>query len=636
MFGVSTAYVSGITGIPQAQVGVDYQCLGVTSGCTPVPGQGSTISGTAGGTGTPFTVRVYSLSPSSINGGNAVPGISVRLVNDDGTSGPSPTIPSAYCQTGAPVDGITPDPYSVLTDDNGLATCTPVFGPVGGNIHQVAVLVGGVPAGEWSIPGTAAGTLYNPSAIQYNPVPGVIQPLPGYAMTGFINLNVKAATIGSVIATGGNNQSANPGQALASPLVVTVTDTSGKPLAGQGVTWTASPAAAATLSNATSVTNSNGQASTNVTFTSSALGPVSIKATVGGTTSSTTFTATAVPPVVITGLTKVAGDNQSALVSTPFATPLQVQVAVSTGSVANIPVSWSVNGPATLSATSTPTNASGVAQVTVTAGSSAGSVAVTASAGSASQTFNLVVAPPVTFTASNFVNGADQQRGSISACGLATLAAPVAPAVSGTVNAPLVGALPLALAGVSIAFNSSDYAPILSVSSSAVNFLVPCDLTAGSVSVTVAAGGSSGTVTLTLLGAGPGIFSTVQSDGVSRAVIERPDGTFVSLSNPARRGEFVTAFVTGLGPVSPSVATNALPIPGTPSTVNGQVIVGVNNAGTQVQSAVLSPDRQGVYLITFQIPQSTPQGNNVVFSVGVVPVGSSAPNYSAGSKIPVQ
>jgi uncharacterized protein (TIGR03437 family) len=111
-------------------------------------------------------------------------------------------------------------------------------------------------------------------------------------------------------------------------------------------------------------------------------------------------------------------------------------------------------------------------------------------------------------------------------------------------------------------------------------------------------------------------------------------------------GENVTAFVTGLGAVSPSVSTNALPIPGSASTVNGQVIVGVNNGGTQVLSSQLSPTQPGVFLVTFQIPQTAPQGSEVVqlqsgaesvpFSVGLVPVGASAANYSAGSQIPIQ
>jgi len=590
------------------------------------------ISGSAGGAGAPFTVRIQAL-----NGGGPVPGVSVRLINDDGSSGPSPNQPSAYCQTGAGAD-----PYSVLSDSTGTATCTPRFGPVGGSTHQVIVLVGGIPAGIWSdgtsIPGYAAGTLFNPTGIVYSP--NTIPPLAqGYRLTGNINLSVKAASIGSLTVTSGNNQSASPGSALPSPLVATMKDTSGNPLAGQGVIWSVAPTTAATLTNQTTVTSSTGQVTTGVTLSSTASGNVTIRATSASDGSKVaSFTATVIPPVTLSSLTKVSGDAQSTVVGQAFGTPLAVQVAVNGGSVANITVAFAVSGPATLSAASAVTNANGVAQVTATAGSTTGNVIVTASAGGLSQIFNLVVNAPVVFSASNFVNGADQQKGSISPCGLVTIAASgIAPAVAGSVSAPLVGPLPLSLSGVTVAFNSNDYAPVVSVSANAVTFLLPCDVTpASAVPVTVSASGSTGTVNVPVLAASPGIFSTVQSDGVSRAVIVRPDGSFVSPQNPARRGEFVTALVTGLGPVSPSVATNALPIPGTPSTVTGQMIVGVNNEGTVVQSAQLSPDRQGVYSITFQIPQDAPQANNVVFSVGVIPPGATAPAYSAGSQIPVQ
>lgn len=597
----------------------------------------SGLSGTAGGTATPFTVRVYSLF-----GGQALSGVSVRLINDDGTSGPSTTQASAYCQTGAAINGSSPDPYSVLTDASGNATCTPQFGPVGGSLHQVSVVVGGIPAGIWSdgrsLPGVPSGTLFNPGGITYNTsmVPFLPQ---DFQQSGNINITVKAASVGSITIVSGNNQTANPGQALASPLVAVLKDTSGNPLASQAVSWTVSPAAAATLSNQSAATNANGQVSANLTFTSSASGPVTVKvASVSNASATVNFTATAVPPVVVSSLNKIAGDSQSAVIGTAFATPLQVQVAASSGSVANVPVSFSVTGPATLSATSAATNSSGVAQVSVIAGSTPGNVVVTASVGSATVSFNLVVVPKqVTISASSFVNGADQQRGSITGCGLATInQSGIAAAVTGTVQAPQVGPLPLSLANTTVAFNTNDYAPIQSISANSITFLLPCDVAAGSVPVSVNAGGATATATVTVQAAAPGIFSTVQSDGVSRAVIERPDGTFASPSNPARRGEYVTAFVTGLGPVSPSVATNALPIPNSPSTVSGQVIVGINNAGTVVQSSQLSPDRQGVYMITFQIPNDAPVANNVVFSVGVVPPGSNSVIYSAGSQIPVQ
>lgn len=605
--------------------------VGVNWTQTPVY-SGAAFTGTAGGTGTPFTVNVYSAS------GQGVPNVSVRLINDDGTSGPSPSIPSAYCQTGSGAD-----PWSVLTDANGNATCTPVFGPVGGSTHQVAILVGGLPAGEWGVTGQGSVSAYNPGAIAYSP--STSQPLPGYGLTAFFNLTVKAAAVGSVTVTGGNNQTAVAGSALANPLVATVLDSTGKPLASQTVTWTYTPGSVQ-LSNTTTTTNASGQVSTNATFTSLALGAVTIKVTSATNSNAVaTFTEIAVAPVTVSSLTKVGGDGQSAIVGTTFANPLQVQLTTSSGSAVGLPVSFTVSGPATLSAASATTSSSGIAQVTAIAGSSSGNVTVTASYGTASVTFSLVVVPQgPTITASSFVNGADLQKGSISACGLATLAASgVAPAVAGTLVAPLVGPLPYQLGNTSVTFSSSDAAPMISVSSNAITFLVPCDLTAGAAPVTVNASGGTTTVSVTLLPASPGIFQTVQADGVTRAVIERPDGSFASPSNPARRGETVTAFVTGLGPVSPSVSTNALPIPGpagystgTPSAASGQVIVGVASAGTQVLSSVLSPTQPGVFLITFQIPQGAPQANNVVFSVGVVPPNATTAYYSAGSQIPVQ
>ena len=607
------------------------QVVGVNSSNSPV-GSGTPLTGTAGSTTTPFTIQVYT------TGGPPVPGVSVRLINDDGTSGPSATSPSAYCQTGPSGAYGTPDPYSVLTDATGTATCTPVFGPIGGGSHSVAIMVGGVPAGEWSIPGTAAGSLFNPAQIQY--LPGTQMPLPAYFISGPINLSVKAAAVGSVSATSGNNQSATSGQALASPLVATVKDASGNLLAGQSVTWSASPSAAVTFSNQTTVTNASGQVSTNVIFTSSASGAVIIKATsVSNTAASASFTETAIPPIVVSSLSKVAGDSQSAIVGAPFATPLEVQVMVSSGSAVGVPVAFTTGGvPITLSANSATTNASGIAQVTATAGATPGNATVTATVGSASVTFNLVVVPQgPSITASNFVNGADLQRGSISPCSLgAIMANGLAPAVAGTLTGPLVGPLPYTLGGAMITFNSNDQAPIVSISSNLVIFEVPCDLSAGSVPVTVNISGATSTVNVNLLPASPGIFSSVQSDGASRAVIIRPDGSFATPANPARRGENVTVFVTGLGAVSPAVNTNAVPIPGTPSIPTGTVIVGINGEGTQVMSSQLAPDRQGFSEITFQIPQDAPQNNNVQMSIGVIPAGSSTEYYSAGAYLPIQ
>jgi uncharacterized protein (TIGR03437 family) len=157
------------------------------------------------------------------------------------------------------------------------------------------------------------------------------------------------------------------------------------------------------------------------------------------------------------------------------------------------------------------------------------------------------------------------------------------------------------------------------------------------VPATVTVGGASQTLNVNVLAASPGIFQMVMSDGVVRAVIERPDGSFVNISNPGRRGEIDMAFVTGLGPVSPQVATNALPILYTPSTVDtSQVTVGVDNNGVPVIQAELSLDMIGVYTVQFQVPSDAPQGNNIAFSVAFSPAGAASRLYSAPSSMPIE
>ena len=126
------------------------------------------------------------------------------------------------------------------------------------------------------------------------------------------------------------------------------------------------------------------------------------------------------------------------------------------------------------------------------------------------------------------------------------------------------------------------------------------------------------------------------SDGQRRAVLVRPDGSFVSLENPARRGEILRVYATGLGPTAPAVGTNSIPFPGTDAMVLGSVIVGVNNSGERVISARLAPTQIGIYEVTFQLDANAPTGNNVVLSVAVNPTDGSATQFSNGSRIPIQ
>ncbi len=565
-------------------------------------------------------------------GQQPVPNVAVFLVTAQINSG-SPTIACAPT-AGSPTAGAG----VVLTNSSGIATCYPTYGGSPGS-GLFWMDVGGSSA---SVPvGTLPPYYFLYPANAYNAQTG--------AISGF-TYSVSPGTPGSTSVVSRSGQSANPGQTLTQPLVAQVVNAGGQPLAGVTVTWTVSPANAATLAS-TTTTGSNGQTSNTVTLSSSASGAITVTASASGTTSSATFTITAIPAVTITGFSIVSGNNQSAVEGTGFAEPLVVQVSTSNGVASGVTVQFQVQGgsvPVTLSSNSAVTGASGQAQITVQAGSVAGSATVVASVsssgGGSSQTFNLTVVPvpqvPV-ITAANFVNGADEQPNSLSPCSLGLLLA----SSLGVANvSPLYPGLPAPQTSVAITFNSIS-APILNIGTNALGqqfalFQVPCTVSAGaSIPVTVTIAGSATSLTLNVLPASPGVFHTVMSDGVARAVVVRPDGSFVSLTNPARRGETEVTYVTGLGPTSPAVGTTALPVPGqmlVPSAVLGTVIPGMSGAGLPLVYAQLSEDLPGVYVVAFQIPATETQGNNISFSIGILPAGSTTGYYSAPTTIPVQ
>jgi uncharacterized protein (TIGR03437 family) len=572
--------------------------------CATCINPGDTLTGTAGSTSsTQFEINVAAPGyPVSV-----VPNVSLRLVSNQG----SPTI---SCATGAGAD-----PGSVLTDQNGNAICNAILGSTPG-VGSFYALVGGVN-------------------------PNISGAEPAFFSTGNYNLNVTPGVPAMLSVVSGNGQSGNPGQALSGALVAAVGDSSGNPLASQPVTWTVSPAAAATLSNTSTTSSASGQVSTDVALTSLASGTIQIKvALVSNPSISFTFTLTA--NIQVSGLQIVSGNSQSAVVNTNFASPLVVQLSTSNGSSdANIGVSFSISGPATLSASSATTNSLGQAQVNVTASSTTGAVTVTAKAGSFSQTFSLTVIPQgPTLTSSSFYNGADFQQGSISPCSIATIKATgLAPAIQGAVAYDGIGGLPYQLAGDTVTVGGAR-APIYNVANvggqQQVTFQVPCSVLPGSNAVAVSVSGSSGTVNVTVLPASPGLFLTEVSSTVTVPVLERPDGSFVSPTNPGRLGETLIAYVTGLGPTTPAVATNSLPIPGSTASVQGTVTVGIafngSASGESAISASLTQDIVGVYLVAFQVPSSVPSGTNVGFDISVVPQGSSTPYYSMLGSFPVQ
>jgi uncharacterized protein (TIGR03437 family) len=593
------------------QISEDERQLPQADANTPIQAvsgqQGYSFGGQSG-----QSFKIYVLSAA----GAPVVGANVRIANYQSS-------PSASCVTGPGAD-----PGSVLTDSTGLATCTPVFS--GSGSGNLILVIGGV-----IDPANPGPTFANLLTYYLNAPPNIA-------------FQVTPATPSSVAVVSGSGQSANAGQPVTGSLVAVVNAQAGGTLSGQTVNWSVSPAGAATLANSTTVSDANGQVTNSITLNSAASGTVTVTAALASNPSlKATFTVTAIPLITLGGLVKVNGDTQTAIINTAFANPLIVQVNNANGApVGGIPVTFTSTGGAILSTTSTTTGSNGQALVTVTAPSTAGAVTVTATAAGFTQTFNLTVSPPgPVFTDNSFRNAADQQVGSLSPCSLATVyATGLAPGVQGIVTGNMfgLGGLAASLSGDSVTFGATA-APILNVATinnqQQLTFQVPCDALAGTNQVTVNVGAGKATTAVNVQPVSPGVFLTgttvtLASGGSSQlAVLVRPDGTFVTQSNAARKGEVITAYVTGLGPATPSVGTNAVPLPTAISTANNSVVVGVANAGVPLISAQLSADLVGVYRVSFQVPTTAPSGNQV-FSVGATFGGKTY--YSAGAAIPIQ
>ena len=373
-------------------------------------------------------------------------------------------------------------------------------------------------------------------------------------------VNVTAGSPATVRAISGNNQSANPGQQL-SPLTVEVRDAAGNQLSGVPVSWNIPPSAG--VASLQTLTDFSGRASASITLPPT---PGNYVITASSNGISATFNVSG--NAVAGNLVAVGGDGQTALTGQPFAQPLQVRVVDSNGApLSGVSVSFSVNsGSASLASPTSVTNAQGIASTTVTAGSSAGPIAISAATGSYRVNFNLTSRlPGPVFTADSFVNGASFQPG-ISPGSIAYIrVSGIVPNVRGSVvPANPLGPLPTTLAGVQVIFGGIT-SPIVAVSNingeESVAIQVPFEVPVGLSTVTIQApGGGSTTVNdVRVEFLKPGVFTWVDpATNATYAVAVRPDGSFVSGSNPARRGEIVRIYATGLGQTSPPPEPTAL------------------------------------------------------------------------------
>ena len=161
------------------------------------------------------------------------------------------------------------------------------------------------------------------------------------------------------------------------------------------------------------------------------------------------------------------------------------------------------------------------------------------------------------------------------------------------------------------------------VSPAQINFLVPPNLDPGPASVVVKVSGLEGpAVSLTLAQAAPGLFQLDTQNVVATEV----DGTVLP-SSPAKPGDIVSLWATGLGPTESVPPENYLQIPSGAAPLIAGANLSILLDGTPVdpdaiQYAGQAPGFAGLYQINLALPASTGSNPEIRLQVdGVSSVG---------------
>ena len=119
------------------------------------------------------------------------------------------------------------------------------------------------------------------------------------------------------------------------------------------------------------------------------------------------------------------------------------------------------------------------------------------------------------------------------------------------------------------------------------------------------AGGGKSRLLLTII---PMFVPQIVVTAAGPAVVHASDFATVTAAKPAKAGETLSLFATGLGPTQPGVDPGQ-PFPSTPPlAVNSPVQVTVNGNPAQVLAAVSYPGSVDGYQVNFQVPPETVPG----------------------------
>ena len=172
------------------------------------------------------------------------------------------------------------------------------------------------------------------------------------------------------------------------------------------------------------------------------------------------------------------------------------------------------------------------------------------------------------------------------------------------------------LGGLTVAV-SGRLLPLFFVSPGQINAQLPADMALGDTVVTISAEGEpDATAKFTIVADAPGLFAQTVA-GQPYALAFHADGTLITPSAPASRGEVVTVYGTGFGPTGVP-RPMGLAVPASPPMVaTDPVAAQLGTAALEVQQTFAVPGMVGVDAIQFVIGDGVASGTNAPLTVTI-------------------
>ncbi len=177
--------------------------------------------------------------------------------------------------------------------------------------------------------------------------------------------------------------------------------------------------------------------------------------------------------------------------------------------------------------------------------------------------------------------------------------------------------LPTAMNGVSVTI-AGFKAPFYFVSPLQLNVQVPFEVAAGTQPLVVTtAGGVSVVMNIAVDAVAPSLFIVDAATNLG-AVVKNSDFSLTTTANPAKAGDAVVIYSTGLGQVVPAASTGVLVVPPGASSFNNTVAVTATIGGqpATVIYSIASPGFVGLYQTAVTVPSGVTGTVPVVLKAG--------------------